>query len=279
MIVFYKILFKFITKIKDADLAAKLIGFVFYYFIPIRKKKVLENLQVAFPQKKEDELKKIRKKVYRSISKTLVELINFQNADKSKILTMIDTSEIIEQINHEGAIILLTAHIGNWELGALAVGILSNKDFYVLAKEQKSSFVSKMVTDIREKFGNKEIYLGNSVKRIFSALRSNNIVGIVGDQRGPKESIKVKFFNRDTTVYTGAAQFAIKTKSKIVVTFVIRKENNQYKFFCRTIDPMLYKGSFEENTAKITQAYFAMLEEYIRKYPEQWFWFHNIWKY
>ncbi|MBN1638926.1 MAG: hypothetical protein JW866_08155 [Ignavibacteriales bacterium] len=261
---------------------AKIFGFIFYYLIPIRKKTVLSNLQIAFPRKSEKEIKRLASQNYIHFCATLFEIICIPKLTKEKIHSLFEWenieifSGIIER--NQGNF-LLTAHIGNWELAAIAASLYLNKKFFVLAKAQSNTYFNNWLNKTREIFGNKVISLGVSVRDIYLALKENNVIGVVGDQRGPKEGLRVKLFNKDTSVYKGTAEIALKLNVPIVAAMTVRKKDFSFKVIFEEIKYQNFIGTNEEKMIKINQAYMNILEKTIREEPAQWFWMHKIWKY
>ncbi|MCX6149393.1 MAG: lysophospholipid acyltransferase family protein [Ignavibacteriales bacterium] len=262
--------------------SAKIIAFIIFYFIPIRKSTVISNLKTAFPEYSEKEINKLAFRSYISFSITLSEIFCLPYISREKLKSQMDCPQIdfVREVYNKGkGMLIMTAHFGNWELCATAIGAQLDLPVYVVAKNQRNPFVTKWLNMMRESFGNKVTPLGVSIKNVYKELLNKNILGIVGDQRGPREGIRVNFFGKSTSVYPGAAFLAVKTGSPIVVSINPRLENFKYKVFTEFIDPKMLTGTDEEKILEINQKYFSILESTIRKYPDQWFWMHKIWKY
>ncbi|MBN2572660.1 MAG: hypothetical protein JXA68_11070 [Ignavibacteriales bacterium] len=261
---------------------AKFFGLIFFYFIPIRKKIVIANLKIAFPEKNKKDIKKLTLQNYISFFATLFEIMSIPKLSKEKILSLVEWGniEIFSGIfRRNKGIFLLTAHIGNWELSAIAASLFLKKKFFVLAKQQRNQYFSDWLNKMRKTFGNKVIPLGMSVRDIYIALKEKNIVGVVGDQRGPKDGLRVKLFNKDTSVYEGTAEIALKLNIPIVAAMTIRKQDYSFKVIFEEIKYNTYSNDNNEKIIKINQEYMNILERTIREYPSQWFWMHKIWKY
>ena len=271
-------LFKFQTLPKVAGFLTPL----FYHIIKIRRDVIFNNLRKAFPDEDESFYKKTAKENYFHFILTLLEIIKIPTISKSKIdsLLKINNPGLLEdKISENKGIIFLTAHFGNWELGAVSVGSKTGNCVSVLTKPQRNSLVDKWLDAIRETFGNKAVKLGTSVREIYKALLEKKIVGIVGDQRGPKDGMRVSLFNIPTAVFTGTAAIYLKTGSPIITAIVERKPDFTYKTTFEEIKVENINASAEENIREINQKYMNILERKIRKNPAQWFWMHNIWKY
>jgi len=283
------VLWKFFTKIvhkigfKRIPKLAKLLAFIFFYLIPLRKSVVISNLKKAFPDKTGKEIKRIAFDNFVSIGITFMEIMAFQKMNSEEILSLVDVNNLDlakKKVDAGKGTILLTAHFGNWELGALYMGLALNKQIDVLVKKQRNRLVANWMTEIREKFTNKEASLGISIRGLYKTLLGGGVIGIVGDQRGKKkDGIVVNFFNQPTTTFQGFAALGIKNKVPIVVVLSERLSSGKYHIDIEEINYDNLTGTLEEQIKELNQRYMTLLEKKIRKNPEQWLWMHNIWKY
>lgn len=268
--------------INKARKFAHFLAFLFYYIIPLRKETVISNLKRAFPDLSDKEIRKLAYRNYYSVAVTLIEIMCLPYMKPEQVkncLHVPDVEKIREKFLLNRGVLLMTAHFGNWELGACSVGLHLGVPIYVVAKPQRNTFVSSWLTMMRESFGNKVVLLGMSIRNIFKVLYDKQIVGVVGDQRGNPEDPRVKFMGIDSSVYPGTAVMALRTKSPIVVVITERQKDFTYHLKTGFIEVENLEGTEEEKIIAINQQYCAILEESIRKYPEQWFWMHKRWKY
>ncbi len=272
-----------IIGIRRIPILAKILSIIFFYFIPIRKKIVILNLSKAFPEKSKREIKKIAFNNFMSIGITFMEIMAFHKMTGDEILALSDINnfEVVKNVvdSNKGSI-LLTAHVGNWELGALTMGLSLDKQVNVLVKKQRNKLVADWMNEIREKFTNKEVPLGASVRELYKTLINGGIVGIVGDQRGTKEDgVTVNFFNRPTVTFQGFAALGIKNKVPIVVVLNKRLPSGKYLFDIEEITYDNLPEKLSDQLVELNQRYMTILENKIREAPEQWLWMHKIWKY
>jgi len=268
--------------IRNAKTSAKFLHFILYYVFPIRKDVILKNIKIAFPSNNNEENKKLLSKIYYSLSITLAEILCSQNIKKEDLnyLVKMSNNEIVEELlQRKSGAFLITAHFGNWELSALYIAAILKIPLHVLAKPQRNNLVSNWLNRSRSQFGNSVISLGVSIREVYKALKSNGIIGVVGDQRGPEGGLRVNFFNRQTSVYPGTAAIALKNNIPIYFFLIIRNKSFRYDIIMERINYENLKGDNNEKIQKINDIYMSRLEYYIKKFPEQWFWMHNIWKY
>lgn len=261
---------------------APLLAFIFFYFIPIRKKVVLENLKIAFPENDYKSNKNLAFNIYSSFAITLVEIMCLPFLDKNKLIESVDcvNPELIVQKHKEGkGVILLSSHFGNWEFIAISVAIQIQIPFSVVVKPLRNPLVYERMNKARTKFGNEVVPLGISIRKTYQTLKEKKVVAMVADQRGPREGVKVDFFGRKVSIYTGPAALALKTGAPIICGIPIRMENYKYKSLLVEIPVDNLPDNDEDKILEISQRYTSYLEGVIREHPEQWLWMHKRWKY
>jgi KDO2-lipid IV(A) lauroyltransferase len=261
---------------------ASLLAFIFFYFIPIRKKIVFKNLQIAFPQNCIATNKKLAYEIYLSFAISLVEILYLPYMSRDDIAAAVecDNSDLIVKKYNEGkGIILLSSHFGNWEFIAISVAIQIQLPFSVIVKPLRNPLVFEWMNKARTKFGNEVVPLGISIRKTYQTLKEKKIVAMVADQRGPAEGVKVNFFGRKVSIYTGPAALALKTNAPIICGIPIRDKNYKYRITLVEISADNLPEGEDERLIEISQRYTSYLEMVIREHPEQWLWMHNRWKY
>jgi KDO2-lipid IV(A) lauroyltransferase len=253
-----------------------------YYVIPIRKRIIHENLKIAFPLKTEAELKKLSISTYRNILLTFFELMSLPFISKSEMESSIEVNnleELKEIANRNKGLIILTGHLGGWEMGIASLSLKLNKQFYVLAKQQSNPLTSDWIMEARKSFGNKIILLGVSVRHLYQKIKEGAVVGIGGDQRGDSNGPRFNFFGKSTALHTGTATIALKTNCPVVNVTFIRQHNYSYKVYWEKLSFDNLPADNEGKIFELTQRYISFLEKYIANNPDQYFWMHKIWKY
>ncbi len=258
-----------------------LITFIFYYFIPIRKKVVFDNLKHAFPNYDDEKIKNIAYGSYKNFSIALVEILFLPKLTRSQMehTVICENPELlINKFNEKKGVILLSAHFGNWEYIAMSVSAKLNIPFTVIVKPQRNPFVNDWLNKNRTRFENKIVSLGISIRNVYQELKNKNVIAMVADQRGPAEGIKLEFFGRMTSVYTGPAILSLKTGAPIIVGMPIRQKDYSYKAKLIEIDQSDLPEDYDGKVLELSKRHMKYLESVIKKYPEQWFWMHKRWK-
>ena len=268
--------------VKNLHYPSKVLSYVFLEILKLRKNVVLKNLTTAFPDKSQSEILLIAKKSYYHFSRLILEIMCIPKMSKEEMYSIVECNEIVElkSVYDEGnGLIFLTGHFGNWEFGATSIPIQMGTIMYPIIKPQRNPYITKWLQYMREKHGNKVISLGISIREIYKVLKEGKLLGVVGDQRGPKEGMRVKLFGQNTAMYGGTAELVIKLNIPMYVLFAARIEGSKFIAFTEKVNMSNLPENTQEKIVEINQRYMNLLEKYVRMYPEQWFWMHNIWKY
>ena len=259
-----------------------LITILFYYFIPIRKKTVIENLINAFPEYSKDKIKLIAFECYRSFSIALVEILYMPfmtQHEIERIVSCCNSDLIVEKFNQKNGVILLSAHYGNWEYGAASISLQIGIPLKVVVKSQRNPYVNQWLNNVRTRWNNEVVSLGISIRQIYKELKEKNVVAMVADQRGPAEGIRVNFFGRKVSIYPGPAILSLKTNAPIIYGINIRQPDFSYKIVLHEIDRNNLPDNEEDKIVELSQRHASFLEKTIRDNPGQWLWMHKLWKY
>lgn len=178
--------------------------------------------------------------------------------------------EVFHQLQQENkGCILLTAHFGNWEY--ISCATLLQLNIHGLYRQQKN--MQKLIDTLRHSTGAKFIDSRQSARTCLQILKSNNILGIVGDQ---SSEAMVNFFGRPTWFPLGPARLALQTNTPIILT-ISRRNGHFLEIECLGEIPLQH-GHNKAETALQTTAYFAAkLEQEIKKRPEQYLWMRDFW--
>jgi len=242
---------------------------------------VFDNLINAFPEKSKKEIKKIAFGTYHSFFITLVEILYLpwiKEEQLNKCVKFHNLDILNKRYSENNGLIVLSAHLGNWEYCAITGGLQTNKKFSVIVKPQRNSLVNDWMNKVRTRWNNEVVPLGASIRNVYSVLMKKGIVAMVADQRGPEESIKLDFFGRKTSVYTGPAVLSLKMNSPIIYGIAVRQPDFSYKIVLEEISRENLPANNEESIQELSKRMLVYLEKYIREYPEQWFWMHRRWK-
>ena len=172
----------------------------------------------------------------------------------------------------------IVAHFGNWELLTIAIPMYI-KPMYIVYRPLDSPVIDNMVEYVRTMQGNALIPKGGSGKKVMELLKENQIIGILSDQNvATYEGVFVDFFGRPACTGVGLAVMAMRSGSPVVPVFMARQKSGKYKLIIKPFIEAVCTDDYEADLQVNTQRFTKIVEEIVREYPEQWFWFHQRWK-
>lgn len=256
-----------------------------YIFAALDRQAVGNNLKAIFPDKPADELNRIKRQVFRNFAKYLVDFFRFPKLDEEYISKNIKIENIHyfdEALAKGKGVIVLTAHLGNWELGGVVIA-LSGYPFWVVALPHKNKKVDDFFNHQRESKGIHVIPLGRAARQCLSLFKENKMIALAGDRDFSERGIIVDFFGRKSLLPVGPAAFSIKTQSIIVPGFMLRNPDDT--FTLKIEKPIEVSVPEDANwlpdknnfLLEIINSYKIILEDYIRRYPDQWYMFRRFW--
>ncbi len=259
------------------------IGYLAYYLIGVRRRVALENLTAAFPEKTQAERIKIAKGAFRNYGIALFEFLWFPRMNDRILNDMVsspdmDRLRIAAESAGKRGLILMSGHFGNWEFIAFSVARIIGHPFTIIVQTQSNELVDAVINAHRCLFGNKVVPMGISVREILLTLRRGEIVAIAPDQSGPKEGVYVNFFGRMTASHQGPAAFSLKMGADMYYCFLIRQGDGRYVGEFNEVSRANLPDNPQEAIIELTRRHTAILEEYIRRYPDHWQWMHRRWK-
>jgi KDO2-lipid IV(A) lauroyltransferase len=255
------------------------LGWLAFDVLRIRRRVTMINLRNSLGGQRND-LVKIGRRAYRNFAKSMAEYSLFPALSKAEILNMVELQGA-ENFDNTLAIgrgaIVVAGHFGSWELMGAAVSQMGYPvDF--LVGEQHNLLVDGMMNDYRRCMGIGIIKMGAAAKGIIRALNNNRLVAMLSDQDAGSDGTIVQFFDRPASTPKGPAAFALKMNCPIIMAFIIRQSGSKQRIVLE--EPISGKrtGDKERDIRDLTQAYTSLLEDYIRRYPDHWFWPHRRWK-
>ncbi len=247
-----------------------------------RKRVATTNLSLSFPHLGPMELKRLYRSVLRHFLAVMLELPHLATMPPEEmrgLYTMEGKEHVLEALESQRGLLLLTAHFGNWELLNLAFALEFHHEPLIIVRPLDNKALDRAILEIRTRFGSRPVDKHNASKEIFRALKNNTAVGILLDQNVDwYQGVFVRFFGRWACANKGLALISLKTGSPVIPAFTIREKGPKYTIVFERPLSLIRTGDktmdVEENTALFTR----IIEDYVRKYPEQWFWFHRRWK-
>jgi len=255
---------------------------VLLWMRPKMRKTAELNLRLAFPEWTEQQRRGVLKKMTRSLGWMAVEFARFPKYTRENIesVVVLDGHENFLAGQKRGkGVVYLTGHIGAWELSSYAHALYGFPLHY-MARPLDNKPLDEMVNRYRGLSGNKPIFKNESARMMLRVLKDAGTVGILADQNTmPEEGVFVDFFGTPACTSTGIARVALHTDAAVVPGYAVWDESlRKYRLRFEPVVELARTGDTEKDVADNTQRFAKVIEEIIRKYPEQWVWVHARWK-
>jgi KDO2-lipid IV(A) lauroyltransferase len=259
-----------------AYLLARVIGNFAYHVLQLRRQVVMDNLHTAFGREmQKSQLEKIAAESYRQISMSFIELMIGPKLT-THIQHMLEPEhiELIQELMKQGkGLIIVSGHLGCWELQGAAAATALAEPLTVAAAKQSNPYIDRFVTERRSGMGMQVAGTKEAMKLLLKALRKGQALGLAADQNAGRGAVFVDFFGKATASQPGPAKLALKFNVPMLVGGVIRTGPAQFRVLLQQVE--IKK---DDTIATITQKHVKILEGFIRQYPEQYFWLHRRWK-
>jgi len=243
---------------------------------------VMQNIAFAFPELAPKQIHRLARRVFQHFGVMVLETLQapFFSTDQLANRIRIEGKQVLlEAMDHPRGCLICSAHLGNWELGLMAMAAQLNRSVMTVAKPIKLKLIHRWLTALRWRFGNTVVFKKGAMSAMTKALRSGRSVAILIDQGVRRnEAVEVKFFGRRTMATPAAAFLALRNRVPVVPMVCTRDTRGCYVI---TVQPPVHferSGDLQRDIQDYTQRLINSLEIAIRTYPEQWFWFHRRWK-
>lgn len=257
------------------------LGKLAFYILKGERNKALRNLDTAFASSKSlKEKTVITKEVFENLGKNFAEVVSLRKFNSNNIGRYIECKGlgIVERLIAQGkGGIVLSAHFGNWELLAHYFAI-KGYSVNVIARRVRIEDFARFLDGIRRRNKVNILYRDASAKEVIALLKKNEFVGMMPDQDMDSISgVFVDFFGTEAYTPDGPAVLNLLTGASIIPCFIVRKS---FGHEIRVEEPLELARSEDrekdvlENTRRCSKA----IEDYIRRFPSQWVWFHERWK-
>jgi Kdo2-lipid IVA lauroyltransferase/acyltransferase len=259
-----------------------MIGGAVYLLHPRLRRVGLRNLELAFPQKSAGERHKILRGVYVSLGRLLGEACQFPKytRENASDIAVYQGFENFQEAERRGrGVLLLTGHFGGWEVGSFFHS-LQGHPMQIVVRPLDNPYVNGLLQHYRGLHGNTMIGKQEFARGLIAAMRQNLTVGILTDTNmTPPQGVFVDFFGIPACTASGVARVALHTDAAVVPAFtiwdpVLRKYRVE---FDRSVD-LVRTGDTEADAVANTAKFSKIIEEYVRRYPDQWLWVHRRWK-
>lgn len=264
---------------KVNELLGKFLAFLWIDLFRIRRKVILENLKIAFPNLSEKEAHVIARKSMQSLCRSFFDVIKIPYITDEWIQknVVFEGLELFKNVDSKNGVLFLTLHLGSGDLGGAVIShsILPST---LISKRFKNKFLDSFWFSLRQRSKTEFIdaHSKSNAFEILSALKKKRGVIFVLDQfMGKPYGVETEFFGVKTGTAYGLALFVKKTKHPVVPIYTYWSQGKLHVYVGDSID---LKNELSETNEVITNKFNRTLEGIIRKHPEHWMWVHRRWK-
>lgn len=222
-------------------------------------------------------LRALARENFLNFAKYLVDFFHFLHLTDQRINRLIDFGNLPTVLDdllaHGKGVIILSAHLGNWELGAAALAARGYK-LNTVVLWQPDPKLNELYQRQRVARGMNPIPMGRAARGCLAALRRNEIVALAGDRDFTGSRETVEFFGRPARLPDGPAKLALATSAPLAPVFLIRRPDDTFAF---VVEEPIWADKSRDTVADVVRRMALVLERVISQYSEQWFLFHNLW--
>jgi KDO2-lipid IV(A) lauroyltransferase len=253
------------------------------YLLHVRLRRVgMRNLALAFPQMSRRQRAKILRGEFVSMGRQLAEVCLFPKYTRENVSQVVvyDGFENFERALARGkGVLFLTGHLGGWELSAFAHS-LYGYPLHVVMRPLDNIYLDRLTRRYRTMHGNSMIDKDDPVRGLLSAMKNGETAGILMDTNmTPLQGVFVDFFGIPACTAGLPARIALRTDAAVVPGFTIWDPAlRKYRLRFDPAVELVRTGDDDADAIANTQRFTTIIEDYVRKYPDQWLWVHRRWK-
>ncbi len=253
------------------------------YLVHVRLRHVgMRNLKLAFPEKTRRERARILRGVFISLGRQLAEVCLFPTYTLENVgkVVVYDGFENFERALARGkGVLFLTAHLGGWELSAFTHSLYGHP-LHIVMRPLDNVYLDSLMRRYRTMHGNSTVDKDDFVRGLLSAMKAGETVGILMDTNmTPPQGVFTDFFGIPACTASGLARIALRTDAAVVPGFTIWDPGlRKYRLRFDPALKLVRTGNDDADVLANTTLFTKVIEDYVRKYPDQWLWVHRRWK-
>ena len=239
------------------------------------------NLELAFPGMAAADRRQVCRRSFQHLGLMFVELCAVLTARPERILagiTIVGMEHLKDAMAKHGRALVLTAHLGNWELLALAHR-LTGVPTTVVMRPLDAAWLDLVAERLRKRSGIELVDKRNALRSVLGALNRGRMVALLLDQNtSRREGVFVSFFGRTASTSKSLAVLAVRTRTPIVPIFIYRERIGVHRIVIHPFFNADAARDSEQAVVALTQRCTAAIEAAITVAPDQWLWVHNRWR-
>ena len=258
--------------------AGQVLGGFLYLGMPYRKGVAWNNLARALPGRSRRQRRSILFRSYLHFGTIFLDFLRMPRLAGPALDAVLDFNH-----THIGAAnrqkrggLLVGGHLGNWEIAPPAIRQHGYPLSIVVVPQRGPG--GAYLESVRRASGVAELPKSASARTMINALRAGRFLGLAGDQDARSRGIWVNFLGQPSSRHRGAATFALRTGAPMLLYTCLLQRDGRYRLNFTPISTAGLPKNQETAVQILTQRYMDALEAAILQHPEQYFWFHRMWK-
>ena len=261
--------------------AGSLLGWIAGSVLRVRRTEVDEHLLLAFPERTEAWRHNVARASYAHLGREAVATLRLSRGTDKELIGRIHIPDLAlfrTAVEAGRGVILVTGHLGNWEVGG---GAFTSRGIALdaIVKGMTNQAIGDAITRVRQRLGIGLIHMNEAARKVPRSLLQGRVVAIPADQNAHKGGTFISFFGRVASTTRAPAVFAIRTGAPVFLGIALRDPGwgQRYTVSLERID-FKTTGEVDADVRGLTAAHSAALERAVRAAPEQYFWQHRRWK-
>lgn len=241
-----------------------------------------QNLALAFPAIAAEERLHLLRAEYRNLGWLLAEFCQMSRYTRENTRDFIRYEGLEHYLaarNRGRGVLIVTGHLGAWELSSYYHSLMGYPMGMVI-RRLDNELVDRMVNAIRCRHGNRVLHKDDFARGLLASMRKGETVGILMDTNmTPPQGVFVDFFGHPACTASGLARVALRTGAAVLPGFLLW-ESTEQKYVLHFGEEMQLVRTDDDDvdTVANTQQFTSAIEQYVRRYPDQWLWLHRRWK-
>lgn len=267
----------------QCDSLSRILGFVFARVLRIRRAVVDENLRLALPELAAAERRKIADAMWHHLFLLICEVAQgrrkIHDTNWRDHVTLHNAEMIVSRFLSSRALVIVTAHFGNFEMSGHMAGLFGFPTF-TIARPLDNPYLDHLLRKFREGTGQRLFPTQGTAELAQAVLESGGALAMLGDHHAGKKGCWVEFFHRPASCHKSIALFPLANNLPLLILLTRRSASPlHFVIDSRAVwDPEAEESRALRSVPELTRWYNQELEVAIREHPEQYWWIHRRWK-
>jgi len=261
------------------------IGTLAYHLSRRHRHRIQHNLNIAFPLMPENEKNAIAKASMQHLIQLVVDvlysprLLNSGSWSQRSQVDFPELSDAVPLLNSKRPVMMITGHIGNWEIMGLTLSLLG-LPIHALARPLDNPAINTWIKSLREKRGMTIIDKWDAVDQMLEVIQTGGALGFIADQNAGDRGLFVPFFGKLASCYKSIGLMAVKENVPLICGYAKRASTRDLHYSLHVVDT-IYPADWQDQPDPIyyvSARYIRAIETMVRQTPHQYLWAHRRWK-